>query len=118
MADTDHGMPGTVIRDTNELYVLNGRLVRGANMTVTPEVFEQYRLGYRCLACFHFPQPEAFPERCCEPYCRFPMKRDQLQLLEYEHRGDVDLWPTHADEDDERRERLENDHDMWLPPDF
>jgi hypothetical protein len=61
--------------DLNEVYIVNGRPTWGINMTVTTEHFEQYRLGYRCIACHHFPQPEAFPDNCCEPYCQFPMKR-------------------------------------------
>lgn len=112
MADRDHGMPDAVVRPSDELFVLNGRLARGLHMTVTPEAFEQYRTGYRCLACHHFPQPEAFPKSCCEPYCRFPMKRDQLQHLEREFGGIEDLWPTR--DEDELRDDL-SDQGVWLP---
>ena len=117
MADRDHGMPDAVVRTTDELYLTEGRLTLGSNVTVTPEIFEQYRTGYRCLACHHFPQPHAFPKECCEPYCRFPIARDQIRQLEFEDRGEIDLWPTRGEEDDERRERLA-EQDVWLPPEF
>lgn len=116
MADSDHGMPEAVVTTTNEVYVVNGRETWGIGITVTPEHFEQYRLGYRCIACHHFPQPEAFPDHCCEDYCRFPIKRDQLRFLEFEDRGEETLLVD--DEDDVERIR----HDLrgqgiWLPND-
>jgi len=114
MADRDHGMPEAVVRPTDELYAVNSRLARGINITVSPETFEQYRTGYRCLACHHFPQPEPFPDRCVEPYCRYPMRRDQLAQLEFEYRGDEELWPTRTDE--ELRDELRG-QGVWLPPD-
>lgn len=110
MADKNHGMPEAVVRTTDELYAINGRLARGVNITVTPEIFEQYRTGYRCLACHHFPQREAFPAECCEPYCRFGMRREQLELLAFEDRGEIDLWPTRAGEAIDV-----HDDSIWLP---
>lgn len=116
MADKDHGLGVAIVEPTNEIYKLNGRLVRGVNLVVDDEVFEQYRLGYRCLACHHFPQPEPMPERCCEDYCRFPMRRDQLRLLEFEDRGKTDRVVDGSNDDyHERRERLINNDDLWLP---
>lgn len=111
MADRQHGIPNAVVRPTNELYEVNGRLTRGIDMTVPPEVFEQYREGYRCIACHHFPQPEPFPEHCIEPYCRFPMRTEQSRQLEFEYRGDVDLWPTRAAESGIDM----HDNSLWLP---
>jgi hypothetical protein len=110
------GIPDCVVTTTNELYAINGRLARGVNITVGPEVFEQYRLGYRCLACHHYPQPEGMPEHCCEPYCRFPMRRDQLRQLEFEDRGESDLVPDQTQQNiaERRRQLIEND-DLWLP---
>lgn len=93
MADRDHGMPDTVVTTTDELYLVNGRLVRGVELTVTEEVFEQYRLGYRCIHCQHYPQPEPMPKHCCEPYCRFPIRERQHQVLGFEDRGESDLVP-------------------------
>lgn len=112
MADRDHGLPHAVVRRSNELYRTDAGVRQGVDMVVPPEVFEQYRLGYRCIACHHFPQPSAFPDNCCEPYCRFPMRRDQMARLEAGHRGEEDLWPTRTDE--ELRGDLE-DQGVWLP---
>jgi hypothetical protein len=110
------GIPNCVVQTNDELYVVNGRLARGYAITVSPDVFEQYRQGYRCMACHHFPQPEPFPDHCCEPYCRFPMKTKQLELLEFEHRGESDLVPDPTQQNiDERRRRLLENDDLWLP---
>ena len=109
MADRDHGMPDAVVQAAGELRPINGELRLGLNINVTDEVFEQYRLGYRCLACHHFPQPRPFPDNCVEDYCRFEMKRRQLELLAFEHRGDADL-----NEERRRRQQIE-DQGLWLP---
>lgn len=109
------GMPEAVVRPIGEVEVVNGRPTLGLNITVTPDVLEQYRQGYRCIACHHGPQPKAFPEHCSEPYCRFPMRRDQAAELARQMRGEEDLWPDdHEDDDGERRDRLERDG-FWLP---
>lgn len=116
MADRQSGIPNAVVQTSNELYRIGDRLVRGVTMTIGPEVFEQYRTGYRCLKCHHFPQPEPFPNECCEPYCRFQMKREQLALLEFQDRGESDLVPDPAQADyHERRKRLLENDDLWLP---
>lgn len=115
MADSDHGMPEAVVQPSGEIHIINGRPTLGIAMTVTPEHFEQYRQGYRCIACHHFPQPEAFPKNCVEPYCRFPMKRDQLRHLELEHKGDEELWPEEEPEDEERIRHDLRSQGLWLP---
>ena len=110
------GMPEAVVQPTGDIEIVNGRPTLGLNITVSPEVFEQYRQGYRCLACHHGPQPEPFPEHCCEPYCRFPMRRDQARMIELQMKGYEELWP---DEEPLDEERLRHDHlrsqGLWLP---
>ena len=93
------GMPGAVVRTSPELFYKRGIGWYHPNIiTVPPEIFEQYRAGWRCLACHHAPQPEAFPEHCMESYCRFEMRRDQLSYLEFEYRGEETLWPDRSDD--------------------
>jgi hypothetical protein len=73
-------------------------------LTLTPEQFEQYRTGYRCLAC-HAVQETTFPEECLEPYCRYPMAKKQIEELTATHQGEVDLWP----------DREEEESPIWTP---
>jgi hypothetical protein len=78
-----------------------------ATMEMPPEYIEQYRQGYRCLMCHHGPQPEAFPKECIEPFCRFPMKSQQMTLFERMYAGDTTTEPQEVEEELE---------DLWLPP--
>lgn len=68
-----------------------------ANITVTPERLEEYRQGYRCLMC-HAAQESAFPERCIEWYCRYPIRKRQSGDFTLEFEGEYDPWPTHREE--------------------
>ena len=104
MSRISSGLPGAVVQTSNELYVKDGRTVRGVDITLPPDVFEEYKAGYRCLSC-HAAQESAWPEECCEPYCRFKMKAEQPRLIEMEFQGEKDLWPN--------REPLESD--IWTP---
>lgn len=106
-------MPGAVFQPSAEVFTVNGRKMLGLHATVTPEQFEQYRTGYRCFACHHFPQPQPFPKVCCEPYCNFEIAKYQIERLTRDFGGYEDLWPTR--DEDERRDDLEQ-HGVWLPP--
>ena len=112
-----------IVEPSFEVHVVNGREVRGVNKVVSKETFEQYRQGYRCFACDHAPQPEAFPEECVEPYCRYPMKKDQLLDLEFHVQGEMRYGPTPWDEVDEmfaeedERKKYEQGASLWLPGD-
>jgi hypothetical protein len=99
-------LKGAVVRTSDIVYFKNGRGVRGIEMTVDPETFEQYRQGYRCIECHHAPQPEAFPVECVEPYCRFRMRELQMRKIEAEYE-EVELWP-------EREPTV--DSKLWTPP--
>lgn len=109
MARIEPGLGGqVVVRHSDEVYeTRDGRKRVGLHMTVSPEIFEQYRQGYRCMNCHIGVQDEPFPERCKEPFCRYPMRRDQLRRLEFEDRGQETLWPD--------TEPAEEPPDMWLP---
>ena len=111
------GLPGAIITSSNEVYRdPDGTLRLGHHLILTSEQFEEYRQGYRCLAC-HTVQDEPFPEVCKEVYkdgggCGYRMRDDQLRRIEFEFRGVEDLW--HRDEEAERASRLE-DAGLWLP---
>lgn len=116
------GIPEMIVEMApEEAYVVNGRPTMGVNKAVPPEVFEQYRQGYRCLACDHAPQPEPFPKECVEPYCRYPMKRDQLRDLEFHDKGSQRYGPTPFSEIDEifgeedERTNFTKRTGIWLP---
>ena len=115
------GIPEMIVEPSTEVHTINGREVRGVNKAVPEEVFEQYRQGYRCFACDHAPQPEPFPNACVEPYCRYPMKRDQLRDLEFHDRGSRRYGPTPFDEIDDmfgeerERESFKKRTGIWLP---
>jgi hypothetical protein len=110
------GLGGQVaVRHSNEVYVdSNGRKRVGVHMTCSPEVIEQFRTGYRCIACKVGVQSEPFPERCVEPWCRFPMRRDQSARFAWEYRGEETLWPDREAADVER-ETWEARNGFWLP---
>jgi hypothetical protein len=116
MTRIEPGLGGQVtVRHSNEVYIdSNGRKRVGVHMTVTPEIMEQFRAGYRCIACKVGVQSEPFPERCVEPWCRFPMRRDQSARFAYEHRGEETLWPDREAADVER-ETWEARNGFWLP---
>lgn len=119
MSRIEPGLPGATVRPSNEVFVdpRDGSKYLGVHITISPEIFEQYRTGYRCLAC-HTPQDEPFPEVCKEVYkdgggCGYRMKDDQMRRLQYEFRGEVDLWEG-RDEDFERQ-NWARANNVWLP---
>lgn len=117
------GIPEMIVEAIPEVHVVNGREVAGVNKVVPPEVWEQYRLGYRCLACDHAPQPEPFPKHCIEPYCKYPMRESQLADFERLDRGPMRYGPTPLDEIDEmfgeerEREFYRRKTSIWIPGD-
>lgn len=104
MSRISPGMPNATVTSAREVY--GDRL--GLKVTVDPETFEQFRTGYRCLKCYAA-QEHAWPEECVEPYCRFPIREKQADLIEFEFRGEETLWPD--------REPMDNPSGMWLPGD-
>lgn len=109
------GLPGAVVRPSDEIYPEDGQLRVGVHITVPPEIFEQYRTGYRCILC-HTVQDEPFPVVCKEVYkdgggCGFPMRDKQADRIGFEFRGETELWPDR--EEDVEREAFESR--IWLP---
>lgn len=91
----------------------DGRLMADVQMELPPEYVEQIRQGYRCMKCFHGPQPEPFPAECVEPFCRFPMRTRQMELFELMYEGDS--TPPDPPEPDYEREAYEEGSRLLLP---
>jgi hypothetical protein len=110
-----------IVESAPEVYEVNGREVLGINKVVPAEIFEQYRQGYRCLRCDHAPQEEPLPKHCIEPYCRYEMRKYQLQDLEFQDRGSQRYGPTPLDEiddmygDEREREHWHPKTGIWVP---
>ena len=107
------GLPGAIVEDAPERWVINGQPRRGVNIAVTDEQFEQYRQGYRCIRC-HGVQPEPFPAECVEPFCKFRIKDDQIRFLESEFRGEHRYGPSPVEVDHEK-EDWKPRSGIWLP---
>lgn len=94
------------------------------HVTMPPELFEQYRLGYRCPRC-HSPQSQAMPEECETVWrdtgqrCGFKIKRDLHAWLNEEFEGEEELWPDREAElaDQRERENFKKRSGIWLPGD-
>lgn len=88
------GLPDAAVSYGREIVRgADGRLNVSANLTVPPERLGEYRHGWRCLMC-HAAQETAFPERCVEWYCRYPMRDRQADDFAREYQGEHDPWPT------------------------
>lgn len=125
------GLAGAVVRHSNEVFVeADGQKRVGVKITMSPEDFESYRTGYRCLVC-HAVQDEPFPEVCQEVYrdrphpepcmcgrcrCGFRMRDKQMERLTFEFQGEETLWPEQEDDEEHARFELEK-QGVWLPPD-
>ncbi len=87
--------------------------VRAIQMDMPRERWEEYRQGYRCIKC-HAAQQSAFPEECVEWYCRFRMREHQLEVIEFEHRGEMEPWPQ-PELDEREREAWTPRNGIWVP---
>lgn len=121
MTRIEPGMPNAVVRNSNQLYVdsRDGELYLGHNVTVTPDVFQQYVEGYRCIAC-HAVQSQAFPEVCEEVYkdgggCGFRMRDLQAERLQQEFQGEDILWPDRPVDEERQQWRPSPNSRIWLP---
>jgi len=68
----------------------DGRLMRESRLTLSPEWIEQLWQGYRCCACLER-LTEAWPERCPNEWCDFPIREEQRHRLEIDF---IDQHPT------------------------
>jgi hypothetical protein len=90
------GLPGAQVRSSGEIFEDTGEVRHSINWSLTPELVEQIRQGYRCALPPHgcgAAQPEPFPEKCVEPYCNFNIKRDVLTWFEGVYAGEEVVWP-------------------------
>lgn len=123
MTRIEPGMPQAVIRDSDMVTLeSDGRLHIIPNITVPPEVFDQYREGYRCLRCQGV-QEEAFPERCIEGArfnaCAVPggyeMRRLQSEDLANEFKGEDVLWPDMPEDEERAAWKPRGQSGIWVP---
>lgn len=108
-------MPQAVLRPSNEVHITSRGPEVQTHMTVPPEVFEQYRQGWRCPSC-HSVQDEAMPEVCKVVWrdtgerCGYRIREELPRWLALHFRGEESLWPDRQDEIEEMRAR-----DFWVP---
>jgi hypothetical protein len=123
MPITDPGLTGAVVRPGTEARLTDEGWHVPMNITMPPELFEQYRQGYRCPRC-HSVQSEAFPEECEMVWrdtgqrCGFKIKDKLNDWLEFEFRGEESLWPENREDainDDREREDWTARKGIWLP---
>lgn len=68
----------------------DGREMAESRITVSKEMMEQMWQGYRCAACLEdVTELGAFPERCPNDWCRFPIREQQRRQLEIDFVGEV-----------------------------
>lgn len=112
----------TIIEGSNEIIRVEGELRQGVNVAMSPELFEEYRTGRRCLRC-HGVQDEAMPEVCKSRdltgswRCGFRIRDDQLRYLENEHKGEQRYGPSPDDDYDYERKTWAKKTGIWLPGD-
>jgi ribosomal protein L37E len=94
--------------DPAEIIVLNDRVTRGVNKTLTREAWEEVRIGRRCIRCEEPQLKEEFPKQCS--LCGFPMKEHQMRYFERLFQGEewvgstID-WRAELDRMDDELER-------------
>jgi hypothetical protein len=109
------GLPVKAVGSGNRYTVNDDRRMVETVVEVGPEVWEQYRTGYRCVRC-HAVQEEPFPERCIESQygiCHFPIRERQLEELEWSFVGDV-THPGDPEVDWEKWD-AEEGQQIWTP---
>ena len=124
MTRIEPGLTGAVMSVGERIYPEDNQWRVEMNITMPPDLFEQYRQGYRCPVC-HSVQSQAFPEECETVWrdtgekCGFPIKDKLLDWLEQNFQGEVSLWPDREDAINDEREREDwvQKTGIWLPGD-
>jgi hypothetical protein len=122
MTRIDPGLTGAVLQPDAELHLTEEGWIRSMRITMPPELFDQYRSGYRCPRC-HSVQSTAFPVECETVWrdtgerCGFPIKDKLNDWLEFEFRGEESLWPDREDAlgDEREREDWQARNGIWIP---
>lgn len=79
--------------DPSEIWSLgDDRVVAGADVTVTPELFRGMQEGFYCMRCHEGPQEMSFPLAC--DLCGYSMKELQIRDLALEFDGYKHLGPS------------------------
>lgn len=122
MSRVHPGIPGAVVRSSQEVIADSGELRHSINWTLTPDTINEFREGYRCALPPHgcgAAQETAFPDKCIEPYCNFNLRRDLASWFERVFAGDEELWPDVEQEDPMSQHRFyANKAGIVLPPGF
>lgn len=95
--------------DPSEFWTMgDDRIVAGADVTVTPELFRAMQSGLVCLRCKE-PQTEEFPEEC--DLCGYAMKDLQVRDVAMEFDGLKHLGPSKpiGEFTDEAEERFQKE---------
>lgn len=85
--------------DPEQVVEIGARTYGNVRLTVTPEVSEQLRLGYRCANCmerFDIPWP-----RFCS-FCGVNVREQQADFFARQFRGVEEFHPTDWDAEIER----------------
>ena len=126
----DPGLKGAVVRAAPEKHLTPRGWEAQPHITMPPELFEQYRQGWRCPSC-HTVQDEALPKVCKTVWkdtgerCGYPIRDRLHEWLNVNFRGEETLWPDREDEINQEREieewgynkALGNGTTIWLPGD-
>ena len=96
--------------DPDEIMILDDRVTQGVNKTLTPEAWEQVRVGRRCVMCEEPQVKEAFPVQCS--LCGFPMRDEQMKYFERLFAGEEWVGTTinFTEELDRLDDELERDN--------
>jgi len=109
------GLTGAVLRTSREAHVTERGPEVQTDLIIPPELFEQYRQGWRCPSC-HTVQDEARPKVCktvwrdTGEHCGFPIRDKLDEWLQLNFRGEETLWPDHTDQ-----YAAEDEEKFWVP---
>lgn len=89
-----------------------------SDIIISDEMFAKARAGYLCIKCWG-PQEVAFPKKCREPFCQYPMKdRQSMDIMSmYAGVSKTPDWAYDQNELDERAKEHYQRKGIWLPPD-
>lgn len=84
--------PITDIEPTHRARPLpDGRLMQESRITVSKEMIERMWQGYVCAACLEdVSELGAFPVKCPNDWCAFPIRTEQRRRLEQDFVGQVE----------------------------
>lgn len=97
--------PVDIVDQPDEIIVEGDVKSRSYNVKWPAEMVERIRVGRVCLKCFE-PQEESFPERCANPVCGYPIRKDQVFDFGLEFQGE-EQFVGDSQRDWQEIERLE-----------